>query len=539
MPPPVLNLWDGTLKRTKKQSKVRIQAVPPEHFAAARDTVNLADTTYCVMRSHPRAQELLADGYDPDDVDLLPAWTQNASNTEEEARDTAGEHDIQVGDGVRELRQVEILEHFIRIRNESTGDLEIWRAVTGNDEAVLLEKEKVASIPFSAITPYPVTHRLMGRSLADLLLEIQRIRTVLLRMALDSGYFALNQRQEVARNELTETTLDDLLDNQPNRPVITKSGNGLKPITSAGLGFDVFAALEFTSTMGEQRTGAVRNAQGLNPDTLHDTASGAQALMSAAQKRVRMIARVFAETGIKDLFLNVHALLRQGPAQPAVARLSGQWVDVDPTNWGVREDMDIHIGVGAGGRDHDIAMMQQAGVLVQGVVAAQGGPHGPIVNLQNIYNLADKTLSRMGLKGVDQLLTDPSEALAAQAQRPPMPPPPDPKMIEVQNRAQLEQQKTAGLLQIHSQKAQADTQLHAQRAQTDAQMQAAKVQGDAQAAQAKAQSDAQVSLYKIQSDAEQKAQQMQMEDQLKREQMALDAQVRLSSPPVHFGGEVG
>lgn len=513
MPPPLLQLWDGVLTRTKKQSRVRIQAVPPEHFAVARDTVALADTTYCAMRSYPRAQELLADGYDPDEVDRLPPWVQSASNMEEEARDTAGEHDIAVGSGVRELRQVEIIEHYVRIRNEETDDLEIWRAVTGNDESVLLKMEKVSAIPFSTLTPYPVTHRLMGRSLADMLLEIQRIRTVLLRMGLDSGYFALNQRIQVARNELTETTIEDLLDNQPGRPVITKSGNGLTPIPSPGLGFDVWNALELTAVMGEQRSGAVRNAQGLNPDTLHDTAAGASMLMGAAQKRVRMIARIFAETGIKDLFLNVHALLRAGPAQPAVVRLRNSWVDVDPTNWGVRDDMDIHIGVGSGGRDHDIAVMQQVGVIMQGLVTAQGGPHGPIVTMKNLYTAADKMLSTLGRKDVDQLISDPSEAM----QGPPPPPPPNPDLLKLQAQTQLQQAKDANEHQLNTMKAQAD----------------------AQNQQAKTQSDAQVKQYQADLDAQLKREKMAVEAQLKREQMQFDAQVRLTSPAVRFGGEAG
>jgi hypothetical protein len=64
----------------------------------------------------------------------------------------------------------------------------------------------------------------------------------------------------------------------------------------------------------------VRNAQGLNPDTLHDTAKGAMMLLSAAQKRTRMIARVLAETLIKPLFLGLHSCIRensQATARPS------------------------------------------------------------------------------------------------------------------------------------------------------------------------------------------------------------------------------
>jgi hypothetical protein len=83
----------------------------------------------------------------------------------------------------------------------------------------------------------------------------------------------------------------------PGAPIRSATGDAVRPISAGQLGFDVFGAMEYVSVMGEQRSGVVRNAQGLNPDTLHETAKGALAMISQAQKRVRMIARVFAETG--------------------------------------------------------------------------------------------------------------------------------------------------------------------------------------------------------------------------------------------------
>src|SRR5690606_26922049 len=105
------------------------------------------------------------------------------------------------------------------------------------------------------------------------------------------------------------------------------------------LSFEPYQALEYFNTVAEQRTGIVRNAQGLNPDTLHDTAGGAFALMAAAQKRLRLIARIFAETGLKDLYLGVHATIRESATAERMVKLRGKWVPVDPSKWGERNDM--------------------------------------------------------------------------------------------------------------------------------------------------------------------------------------------------------
>jgi hypothetical protein len=260
-------------------------------------------------------QDLIEQGYDKDTLAKLPSYESDHTEEIEYARDTAGETDEEGEPNI--LRQVEVIEHYIRVDYDEDGKPEYYKVLAGGDETIILDIERVDCVPFAAITPYPQTHRLFGRSLADLMVEVQRIKTALLRLMLDSGYFALNQRAEVAMDRANEFTISDLINNTPGRPVRSKTGEAIKPIRAGSLSFDVQGALEYVATMGEQRSGIVRNAQGLNPDTLHDTAAGAQQLMSAAQKRVRMIARVFAETGVKDLFLGLHDMLRQVGSDPA------------------------------------------------------------------------------------------------------------------------------------------------------------------------------------------------------------------------------
>ncbi|WP_454762042.1 portal protein [Caulobacter segnis] len=167
-----------------------------------------------------------------------------------------------------------------------------------------------------------------------------------------------------------------------------KGPTAVIPVQSSGLNFDTLAHLEYFATVAEQRTGVVRNAQGLNPDTLHDTAKGAEQLMMLAQKRMRMIARTFAETGVKDLFLGVHALLRQHATKQRMARLRNKWVPVDPASWSVRNDMTIEVGLGSSGREHDLLVMDRVTNMQAAIVQAEGGYNGPLVTAQNIYAAA-------------------------------------------------------------------------------------------------------------------------------------------------------
>lgn len=456
MDPSAGPLFSVTVSRTRQNAKVCIESGAPEDFAVARDTVNLRDTTYCVLRKRPRAQKLKEMGFDPEKVDALATWNASADQELDQARDTAGESDSPRGssDAVYDLRQVLIYVHVIRVDADGDGKPEIWRIITDDKESVLLDKERLEAVPFAAGTPYRQPHRFYGRSLADLSIELQRIMTALLRLHLDGGYFSLNARHEIAMDKTNEFTLSDYLNNTPGFPVRVKQAGALTPLVSSKSDFNALESLEYMATVGETRTGITRNAQGLNPDTLHDTAKGAQALMTNAQKRLRLIARTLAETGMKDLFLLVHSLLRtSGMDRPMAMRLRNKWVQVDPTSWGERKDFTVEIGMGAGGREMDM----QAGLMLSNILdkilqgQAQGAISPPIITSKNVFSFVDWFRERMGIKKTS-FVTDPEspEGQQLQQQSQEQAQQPDPKVIEAQAKAQRDAERQQADIQFEA-----------------------------------------------------------------------------------------
>lgn len=442
--------YSFTLKRIKTPGKVCIETFDPQDFTIAQDAMDIATATYCAMRSRPRVQDLIADGVSREICDQLPPYGTRKNDGEQQARDTVQENSQPV-ENDNDLRQVEVVKHFIRVDADGDGEPELWKVETGADETVLISREKVNQANFAAITPYIVTHRFYGESVADKLLEIQRIKTALTRMAMDSGYFAVNQRPVVDMSQASEFTIGDLLANEPGRPVRVRGQNVVTPMQGAGLSFDAFGALEYFSVQAEQRTGIVRNAQGLNPDTLHDTAKGAMALMNAAQKRVRLIAKIFAETGIKDLFLGIHATIRENATKPQMVRLRKQWVPVDPSKWAERNDMSIEIGVGASG---DLGALQTLIGLQMQVATEQGGLSGPLLTAPNAFNLLEKLTQKIGFKNATQFWTDPADPNTPQ-----QPQKPDPAAIKAQSDLQIAQMKAQFQQQTDKYKADLDAQM--------------------------------------------------------------------------------
>lgn len=462
--PTTEELYDFTVKRPAYK-KIKIASLAPEDFTVGSDTVRLSEATYCAHRTRPRAQDLIREGYDEAKVNTLSAYGREDDDTVALARDTAGEHEMSHAGTIGQLRRVEIVEHVIRLGGK------LWSVVTGENESVFLRKEEIDIVPFAAVTPYPVTHRFYGESVADRLIQPQQVNTAITRGALDSIYFGLNRRMTVNEKGMTANTIPDLLRNEPGVPIRTGGDNVVAPVGDSGEGAPYLNYLEYFQTKIEQRTGITRAAQGLTPDTLHETAKGALALLSAAQKRVRLIARTFAETGLKDLYLGVHALVRQHVTKASRVRLRNGWVDIDPTSWGARSDMSIEIGLGASGKEADLMVLAQEAAIQEKIVAAQGGVNGPVVTWENVFNLGKRTYERLGNKAPEKYLTDPADP---KNQKPPEAPPEDPKVIEAKTKAmeaqaktQLAQQEAAAKAELAQQQALGEYQLKVQSAQAD------------------------------------------------------------------------
>jgi len=582
-------LFDAVLRKNYDKGCIKSDAIDPTNLTVAQDaTLDVNANVYQAIRTFPRAQALLDQGFAKDKVAQLPAYSQKSDEQTDQARDVAGETTATANsaegsgpegaDGKSLMRTVEVHTHFIRADIEGKGKSQLWQIETDEACKVILHKRKVDRTGLSCGTPFINAHRFYGTSLAEKLIEVQKIKTALLRLMLDSGYFAMNQRVEIAMDQATEHTIADLMRNEPLVPVRTKNGNGIKPLQAGQLNFDVGMALEYASTMGELRTGVVRNAQGLNPDTLHDTAKGAMALMTMAQKRVRMIARILAETLIKGWFLDIHALSRKHATRAEKIQLRGKWVDVNPSEFGDRSDMVIEVGVGAGGKEMELAALGKILEMQKEILIN----HGPVASWQNAYNALKRFCERAGFKAPELFFTDPAAEKAKKEEenakrvatgQPPIeepPEPPSPEQMKVQGELQLQEKKHADTMQLEGQKAQAKQASDQQQAALKAQQDAAQADRDFQLKQMQiaaderakaAQADRDMVLKREQMDREfaLKERQMQGELELKRGQLNAELQMNMAiekmkidagiyapkangaggTSEVHMGGEAG
>ncbi len=429
-------LVDVTVKRTTAMGRPRIEVVPPGEFLIARDAKTIRDARFVGHRTKKTQSDLIAMGFDRDQVEKLPSFGA-VETIEELARRTSTDEDLSGGemDEVnRAMRLIEIVEAYVRCDWDGDGIAEIRKVTCSSDGSTILDNEPADRAPFSSMAPIRMPHKWLGRSVADIVIELQTIKTAMTRQLLDNLYNINNARTEVPDAAVNEFTIDDILTPKPGGMVRTAAAGMLKPFVTAPIAQHILPAIEYFDTVRETRTGVTRYNQGLDAQSLNKTATGVMQIMSAAQMRLRMIARVFAETGVRDLFLALHELIQKHDRQKHVVRLRGKWVEVDPAQWKTRTDMTISVALGSGGKAEQTAQAQQLLAIQTEGLKLQGGANGPLFTLANVYATIKKLIEAMGWKSADPYVTDPAGQPAPQ-------PPQDPKAQADAARLQLEGEK--------------------------------------------------------------------------------------------------
>lgn len=430
-----------TLKRTRKNGKVCIENVPPEEFFISRRAKTIETSPFSGHRKQKTLSELRADGYE--NVDDLSSETEADLNPERIER-LAWDDDYAwtASNGTENLdpsqRVIWITECYLQVDYDGDGIAE-WRKVT-RAGGKTLRNEECDGPPFVSCTTIRLPHRFFGLSLADLAMESQRIKTALWRGVLDNMYLQINGRTAAVEGKVN---LDDLLTVRPGGIVRVKELSAVQPLQQ---GFSdmagAYQALEYADAAKQDRTGITKYTQGSDADTLNKTKGGLENITNRSDMRIKLIARVIAEGGMKDLFRMIQKLLAQYQDRAMTIKLTGGWAEVDPRAWKNDFDMVCNVGLGTGDKSQVIQHLTTMGMAQQ--QALQIGVATP----QNIYNTLRKLPAALGYKSADDFFTDPSK-------QPPQPPKPDPEIQKAQISAQADVQKANAQAQADIAKIQA------------------------------------------------------------------------------------
>lgn len=461
-PQPGPMLHDVKLKRTSKLGSVKIVAIPPEEFIVSPGARDRTDARLMGHRKRTTRTKLKEEGYDPKIVDDIPIMDDTYLNWESLTRRKDEDRPMDAYNDTLDKTSewVWVTEAYIRVDYDGDGKAELRKVTVAGpgDTSVILDNEPAEDSPFYFLCPIRTPHKLIGRSLADLVMDIQLIKSTLQRQLLDNMYLVNAPQTVIIEGQVN---LDDLLTRRPGGVVRAKSQGAVEPLATQPMLAPALQAIEYIDSVRETRTGVTRYNQGLEADSLNKTATGVNRIFSAAQERIEMIARVFAETGVKDLFRGILRLVAKHQQKARIVRLRNQWTPMDPREWNTNMDMSVSVGLGTGNKDQMLAHIMAIMQLQEKMVAAGG--MGSLVTPVNIYNAASDVVKNSGLKSEDRYFTDPKKA-------PPQQPKPDPEMQKLQAQIQGDQMKAQSDLQLQQAKLQAEMQLKREEMMLDFQL---------------------------------------------------------------------
>jgi len=441
---------DVVIKRKDYDGRIKIENVPPSEFLISREAKTIPEARFVchrVQKTLSQLREMYPDEkLEPEDLSAGEDDELSLSGENQSRFDFDDSSNFNLGESQTEeaLREYWLYESFLKTDYNNDGIAELRKVCTvGN---YVLQNSEIDSIPFVSITPIKIPHKFFGLSIADLVMDLQLMKSTLTRNLMDNMY-----NQNFGRYAVMEgmANLDDLLTQRPGGIVRVKAPGAVTRLDTPALEPYSFEMLKYIDGVRESRAGVTKYSQGMNENALtsHTTATAVNQVMTAAQSRVELIARNFAETGVKDLMITIYELLYKNQDKERMVRLRNEWVPVRPDVWKGKYDCTVSVALGSGSKDQQMAHLSQ--MLSFAGQAMQGGLR--IVNEQNMYNLGAALVKAMGFQNVNDFLTDPSQI-------PPKGPSPEEQM------AQTELQIKKGELDIKA----AEIQIKQQKLQLDA-----------------------------------------------------------------------
>ena len=437
-------LHNCVIKRTSRGGKVKIENVPPEEFLIQRTAKSIESANFVAHRVSKTRSDLIEMGFDKEVVENLPTTNNIILNNERLTRYSDIDQSPLDNAPDNSTAEIEIYECYVRCDIDGDGVAELRKVIVAGESGYeILSNESCDNIPFCSLTPIPMPHRFYGRSVAELVEDVQLVKSTVMRQLLDNMYLTNNNRVAIMDGMVN---LDDLLTSRPGGVVRTKQppSQVMLPMQSQTISQQAFPLLEYLDTVRETRTGITRYNQGLDADSLNKTATGVNAIMTQSQMRMELIARVFAETGIKDLFRRIFELTCKYQDKERIVELNNQFVPVKPTEWRNRFNISITVGLGSGSKEQQIMMLNNILERQLQAFQLQGNREFPMVSLKNIYNSLSKIIENAGLKNVENYFVNPDMG-KTMVTPPPEPPLTPIEKIEFRRIASEEQRKIAEL----------------------------------------------------------------------------------------------
>lgn len=420
--------YDCTVVRTTEKGRLRVQSVPPEEFLIDRRARSIETAEFVAHRRYVTVSDLVKMGYDFDEVQDLGFETLDDFEGNPETFDRNPQAFVQItGRTDTTSRKVLYIEGYVYVDMDGDGIAELCRVCVAGTANKILHWEPCDFIPFVDFCPDPEPHTFFGMSIADVTMDIQLIKSNILRNTLDSLAQSIHPRTGVVEGQVN---IEDVMNTEVGGIIRMRAPGMVQPFTMPFVGSQAFPMLQYMDELRENRTGISKAASGLDANALQSsTRAAVAATITAAAQHIELICRIFAETGMKSLFHKSMQLIAKNQDAPRMVRLRNTFVPIDPRVWDTNMDVVVNVAIGTGSNEEKMAFLGQ--VAAKQEMLMQMG--APLADMQGYYNTLAQMMSLAGFKDPTVFFKDP-----AMMPPPPPPAPPQPTPEEMLSQVQME-----------------------------------------------------------------------------------------------------
>ena len=438
--------WSATMTRTAQQSWPQVEAVPSECVWVVADAATVEDARGIFHVRDVPASHLIEMGL-PEDKVMAHCDTMMRPQQRREiiARDPAQGYNIRPSPpNDRSMAIVRYAEGWIRVDADNDNRAELVHVHMLGNATTLIQWERCDETPLACFTPYREPGRIIGSSQADMVMDLQRVESRVMRAVLDSLGQAMFPRTAVV---IGQANLADVRQTAIGSIIRVAQQGAVTELVKPFAGKEALPVMQVLETIRESRTGITRASSGLTVDELQSTAPIAVSQQSsAAQDRLDMVARTLAETGLAPLYTGLLKMLARQQDRPNVVRIRGSWIYIDPRALATMWETSVNVG-GKGMPMERLAMLAQI-AQKQEQIMMQGGLDNPLAGIPEYRNTLARMLETVSISDVSSYF----KPLAPGWKPPPPPNKPAPEELL----AQVEAQKTAANVENDRAKQQTD-----------------------------------------------------------------------------------
>ena len=284
---------DVKISRIRKYGCARVENMPPEEFGVSRRqrTVMLRDCDYCYHEVRRSEAELIADGYDKEQVKALPDYAGDGTTRRSPATRWTTIPCRGQGDAERANRQIRVTEHYVMMDYEGDGKPRRYRVTTGGSRLGDPEAQGQAGdrAGHGALCRHDAVHQCRtGFSARRLPTSSWTSRGSRRRCSGQCSTMFISPTTSAWRWPRTgrqRTRSTTCLANSVGGIIRTRRIGSVAPVPNQPIGTFVFPMMEYMDTLREWRTGVTRQGQGLDPNALQNI--GERAVLDAQKCRPR------------------------------------------------------------------------------------------------------------------------------------------------------------------------------------------------------------------------------------------------------------